>query len=430
MRKLEGRATGPLSVGRPAKINQSTTARKGAPLRKFLIAAIAGFLALSFSASHVFASDYSDGLAYFKAKDYRNAAARFEAAMRGGGANPTLIYYCALSNQLSNNHSRARQLYEYIMTSFPGSSTAALAAAGVKSLGGPVAAQGSSATVVAPGGGSTQSAQPAFLSSVPDEVRVPTISKRRNATYLEVGINGRPVVCQLDTGAFATLIGANQMEDLGLGRPNAGQSFEVTGVGSRSNIKAWQQKVDLKVGNIYIRDFPITVQDHLDGDPLLGQDFLRYFDTIVDEGSGQVTFRKKSAGVNHYAQRRGTIEIPFATAADGSHLVVDVSVNGKPYKMFFDTGADSVVFGLNDFKRLGIPLPDRPPDGMSGGVAGSTNCWREYVDLKLGPIKQENFQVSLVQSEHMGMPLLGQSFFGGYKYMVDEAKHVIRFSEN
>ncbi len=391
------------------------------------IAAI--LLAAPLSIQCASASDYSDGVKLFQQKNYRNAAVKFEAAMHGGSLNATTAYYCALSQQLSNNHARARQLYQYVSTNFPNSSEAGLAAKALAGLGG---TSGGGADA----GGSTsypttqtmQSGPPAYLSSLPDEIRVPSIAKRPNATYLEVSINGRSLLFQLDTGAYSTVVGANHLDELGLTRPNNGNTIEIHGVGNRQNIKGWFQKVDLKVGPIYRRDFPITVEDHMDGDPLLGQDFLKDFDTIVDART--ITFRKKTASVNRFATARGTIEIPFDIARDGHHLVVHAFVNKKPYDMIFDTGASDVVFGFGDFKRLNIPLPDRAADFLSHGVAGTTNTWKETVDLQLGSIKKEDFPVSLVESEKMGMPLLGQSFFGSYKFMVDQAKHVIRLTED
>jgi clan AA aspartic protease (TIGR02281 family) len=377
------------------------------------------------------ANDYADGMQLYKNKDYRGAAAKFEGAMRAQAGNPTVIYYCALSQQMANNRARARQLYEYLSTNFPTSSVAPMAQSALTALGGASSGAGggsSSGTVSRGSGGS----EPSYLRGVQDEIRVPLM--RRNAqskaAYVEVSINGRPVTFHVDTGAFGTVIGANQLEALGLTNKSGADKFEIGGVGDREKSKGWIQKVDLKCGQVYRRDFKIMVQDEMEGEPLLGQDFLGDFNTTVDESAGQVIFRKKSAGLASKVQPRGTKDIPFTVDPNGRHMLVDAFVNGKKYVMFFDTGADGIVFGFNDLKKLGIPTPDGPPDGKSQGVLGETNTWTINLDsLKVGAVTQESVRAYVVESSKMEHPLLGQSFFGGYKYTVDSNAKVIHLQE-
>lgn len=379
------------------------------------------------------ASDYSDGVALYKQKNYRAAAAKFEAAMKANPRDANTIYYCALAEQLANNRGRARQLYEYLVTNFSSSPVAAMAQTGLSQLGGGAssalsATTGRDSSSAASSSGSVSQGEPDYLRNVPDEVKVPLIRHGNSkAAYLEVQINGRPIVFHLDTGAHSTMIGENQMEQLGMGRPADARQFEIGGVGEEK-VKGWLQKADMKVATIYKRDVPIMVSEHYDSEPLLGQDFLGDFNTTIDDSSGQIVFRKRTASPRITA--RGTIDIPFKIDPDGRHMLVDTLVNGKPYVMIFDTGADSVCFTFNDFKKLGILTPDGPPAGISRGVKGDTPTWLVSLDsLKVGKVNREGFQVSLISDATMEHPLLGQSFFGGYKYTVDRSAHVIHLVE-
>lgn len=380
-----------------------------------------------------FAADYAEGLELYKAKNYKGASLKFEAAMR---TNPRdeIVYYCALSNQLANNRARARQLYEYLNSSFPGSRYQSMATSALRSLG-DVASPPSASGLSNPSSGSGgRSSQPSSSSQYSGPGRFTVPFKRGHGgsgggVYIEVQVNNRPMTFHLDTGAHSTFMGANQLEELGLGRPAAGKKYKSGGVGDRQNMEAWDQKLDLKLGPIYVRDFNVTVQDFYEGEPLLGRDFLADWETTVDEGNRAVTFVRKGAGGTTTPRRQaaGTLDVPFQL--EGRHMIVDGSVNGKPYKFYFDTGADGTCFSMKDLKALGLEDSlSGARQGLSQGVGGTTNTFFFTVNtVKVGPITKENYQVSAVESSQMGHPLLGQSFFGEYNYNIDEVNKVIHF---
>jgi hypothetical protein len=49
--------------------------------------------------------------------------------------------------------------------------------------------------------------------------------------------------------------------------------------------------------------------------------------------------------------------------------------------------------------------------------------------LKVGKITKENFQIGVLDNSDMDHPLLGQSFFGGYRVSVDAPAKVIRLTD-
>lgn len=391
------------------------------------------------------AGEYAEGQKLFGAHQYRAAADKFELAMRAAPRDGNAIYYCALAHQMSNNRSRARQLYEYVQRAFPGSRLATMASSALQQLGGPAPQSGvtggsgsSSSTTSYSGGGGGRPDTAGTRGeatvvnknlSCPDTFSVPFERGRNGAgVYVEVSINGHPMKFHLDTGAGGSVIGANQMAEIGFERGAAGDKFQIGGVGDRKDIKGWKQTVQLALGPARVRDFSMDIQDNLEGDPLLGQDFLRNFDTDINPSSGQVTFRKKGTGREEIATR-GMVDIPFED--QGTHMIVTAKVNGKPYKFYFDTGADGIAFTMKDLKALGLEIPGDARESMSRGVGGATRTWSFPVNsIALGSLKKEGLEVGVVESSSMDHPLLGQSFFGSWRHKVDTAKHVIHFWPN
>lgn len=400
-----------------------------------LLTAIATMCIVSFGAVYAASADYTDGQKLFAQKNYKAAAAKFEAAMKATPRDANTIYYCALANQMCSNRARARQLYEYIVSGFGGSQVANMASSALSQLGGapPTAGAGGSSggasSEPSPGRGGRIATGYITVQST-DEFRVPFQRGRGGAgVYLDGQINGQSIRFHLDTGASSTAIGANHMEALGYGRAAQGQKFEIHGVGDREKVQGWRQTVTLKIGQAYIRDFPVAVQDHMEGDPLLGQDFLSLFETDIDPEKMECVFRKKGSRNNNAnrPQPRGTIDVPYNNGG-GGHIIVTAEVNGRPYEMYFDTGADSVCFTMNDLKKLGLEIPAGAREGISRGVSGESRTWSFTVPkFKLGKIQKEDFEVSVVESSKMDKPLLGQSFFGEYKHKVDPANKVIHF---
>jgi len=240
------------------------------------------------------ANPFQDALKQFNAKNYRAATPLFEAALKAGESNPTSLYYCALSNQLSGNRARAKQLFEYVSSNFPGSQVAAMASTALKQWQGTASSSSSSTS--------------ASISDTPSST-------------------GR--------------------------------------------------------------------------------------------GSGGVAISPAAS----------ELQVPF-TAGPGGHMLVNAEINGKPYAMYFDTGAEGISFTQNDLKKLRIEVPENARESLVHGVGGSTRSWDFNIDkLKVGPIVKEDLAAHVVEKSSMDYPLLGQSFFGDYEYTIDNEHHVINFKK-
>lgn len=395
------------------------------------IGIISILLATTGSASAV-SADFAEGQKLFTQKNYRAAAVRFEAAMKANPRDGNTVYYCALSNQLSNNRSRARQLYEYLVSGFPGTQVANMASSALGQLGGAPSAAGSStdssaATTSASGSRSASASDtPRGVVPVqsPDEFRVPFTRGRGGHVYVDAQVNGQTVNFILDTGASTTGVDADRMAAMGLSRAARGDKFKVAGIGDDGNVKGWNQEVTLKLGPAYARNFPLMIQDK-EAPPLLGQDFLRNFEIEIDPEKNEAVFRRKSAVRRVAVQPRGTVDIPF-TIGGGGHLWVTAEINGRPCKMIFDTGASDVCFTLKALKTLGLEIPGDAREGQASGVNGIVKTFSFPVrKMKLGTIIKEDFEIQASESAHDVPPLLGQSFFGNYRCKVDQEAKVI-----
>ncbi len=112
-----------------------------------------------------------------------------------------------------------------------------------------------------------------------------------------------------------------------------------------------------------------------------------------------------------------TSKIYFSVGEQG-HMYVDASVNGRPIKCMFDTGATGFTLGFNHLRQCGLPIPNGNPQGANSGWAGrAVPIWYMDVNLKVGPITRK---IRAKVQEEMSMePLIGYAFMKGLKYEID-----------
>ena len=116
--------------------------------------------------------------------------------------------------------------------------------------------------------------------------------------------------------------------------------------------------------------------------------------------------------------------VPFARESSG-HLVVNCMLNGKPQRMIFDTGASVCVATEGQLSRLNIPIPANTPQSYATGVSGTVKTRLMPVEVQLGDLKK--VVTMSVMQDLPTLPLLGETFFGAYQYIVDNSTGSIRF---
>jgi clan AA aspartic protease (TIGR02281 family) len=262
----------------------------------------------------------------------------------------------------------------------------------------------------------------------PDQARVYfTHEGNSNAILVNAEINNRPLTMIFDTGASTCALGKNHLADLGIKPPSGKPAGFVYGVGSAGRVPVWASRVTIKVGQLVQQNCPVTVQEELNGYPLLGQPFFSGYTYSIDEGTKCITFKRKGINTSVASVPSSQHVVPFVR--EGRELVVSVKVNERSYPMYLDTGAEVLLFSQRDLQRLGITIPDYAPTGIIQGVAGSTVARRVFIDrLQLGPVDKSEVPIMVVAESSIGRPLLGRPFFEGWEVQIDNANSQILFT--
>jgi clan AA aspartic protease (TIGR02281 family) len=244
-----------------------------------------------------------------------------------------------------------------------------------------------------------------------------------NLISIPAKINGRPINMLFDTGADGVVIGKSQLAQLGIAAPTGRPTGKTGGVGSGGSVDVWILPCEIEVGGIR-RIVPVYVQDSLNTLPLLGQTFYRDLAYEIDSKAKTLVLKKR-----HYmtaGSENSTYNVHFDRM--GRHLIVQVEVNGKPMKMIFDTGASSIAFTKEQLEAANIKIPEDAQVGTSTGVAGSTVSYNFPISrIRMGPIDRSDVPISAVSDAQMPYPLLGQTFYAGWQYTIDDEHQQIVF---
>ncbi|CAN5122336.1 hypothetical protein BH10CYA1_BH10CYA1_35300 [soil metagenome] len=139
-------------------------------------------------------------------------------------------------------------------------------------------------------------------------------------------------------------------------------------------------------------------------------------------------FDAANATIADLSKLPDTASVPFSHGS-GGHLMVDTQINGRTVKMMFDTGASTCLIGKNQLESAGVM--DNVIQGQRtrmGGVGSTVNSAAPMVvDLKVGGIQRH---MPIMVQDHFDLPpLLGQTFYNGYQYDIDNQSGVIRFTK-
>lgn len=109
-------------------------------------------------------------------------------------------------------------------------------------------------------------------------------------------------------------------------------------------------------------------------------------------------------------------------------LIIDGSINDRPVKMCFDTGAATCCCSLRSLEQLGIAKPTGKPDIYVAGVGSTEKIpgWKMFVTLSVGRIVRQKFPI-FVSTLDLPFPLLGQNFYRDFQYTIDKSNGSIAF---
>lgn len=391
---------------------------------------------------------YALGVKQFSAKTYPLAAANFKKAMAANPRNDSARYYYALSLHYNKDIAGATKAYAELIRMMPDSNGASYARAALARLDAALLSSlpmpsrsaqqsygqpGSTTSAASAGGAATaQFRQSSPVASnpndkLPDDCRI-YYTLENNSFILDAYVNGRPMKMLFDTGAEDCAFGKDNLAAAGVAGPTGKPTGTAHGVGDGGAQATWDMRVDLKVGTIERKNFEIGVQDSMNGYPLLGQTFFQDFTYTIDNGAHSIHFvRKRKASGSAYADpSRDPNNVPFTR--HGNEIVVNVSVNGRPTNMYFDTGATSCSLSKEQVKQLGLTIPEDAETIEVLGIAGSTRAKLFRVrSMKMGAIEKFDFPVHVCDSEMAGIGLLGQTFYNDHQYTIDYERGYIHF---
>lgn len=361
-------------------------------------------------------SGYAAGVKLYEQRNYRAAAAVFEKIMASEPNNANAFYYAALACQQMGDLDRARNLYKVVVEKFPASRVAQYAKKELQALL-PLSEQQSGQT-------SSSSASGQGNLNAPEQSTI-YFTKSRGNLYVDAFIDENPIKMVFDTGASVTMLGKNHLDSLGIEPPEGPPVGTAAGVGGSGTVRLWTMRVDLTVGDITRRNFPITVAERREV-PLLGETFFNEFTYTINEEDQSISLARKNSS---YAEETSSYvegyAVPFTV--EGNEMVVTARVNGRPYKMYFDTGAAVTVFSMGDLQKLQISVPPGATAGIASGIGGQSRSVQFPIDrLSLGPIEKYDFSITAVESTTIPRPLLGQTFYSGWEYTIDNKNKVIR----
>ncbi len=413
----------------------------GLAVHRKLLAAVALALFLQASLPYIASADqYFDyGMKLFQQRNYKAAAQYFDIRLKSNPNDSYAQYYRGLCYHVERDTDKARALYEAVIASGSDANIRALAQKQLKII----ETVSSSATVAAglgksagsaagkipanqpgtPAGGGDDDAPRATV--VPNNAKAYfSMSPGHNDMNVDGAVNKRRLTFCFDTGASVTMLGKNHLREVGIQPPVTGPTGKIGGIGG--TIDSWTMNLDITIGGITKR-LPVRIAEEWDHAPLLGQDFFSDIDYEIDNVGHCIRFTKSSDSV-----KDDTYSIPFTRI--GKHLYVELEgEKGRKTNMIVDTGAEGISLSPTNVRELGIDTAGGENETHKG-VGGTTQAIGVVVDmLRLGPIVVRNVKVSADTGEK-GMVgkegaagLLGQAFFGGWRFTIDNHNQRLRF---
>ena len=394
------------------------------------------------------ADAYGDGAKLFQEKKYVKAVKCFADSVKQNPGNDNAYYYHALSLHYSKDMKGAIAEYGRIIRLFPSSQAAdhsrralmVLDPVLLKKLSpelftaAPPAARQQGSPIISGSRSSYASSEDRF----PSEARL-NFTKEVGCMMVEAQFNNRPLKVMFDTGSQGTILGKNHLQSMGLPEPTGQPTGTSNSAGSSQ--KTWDMRLNIKIGNIERNNFPVVIKESMLDSPSIGQSFFKDFTYTIDNNAQTIRLVKRAAGASSsvassssssgYGSSRSVSDpyaVPFVRD-ENDQLIVSVSLDGRPGRMYFDTGASGIGMSSAHAKGFGLTVPEDAQDTIINGTSSRMTGKKFPVrSLKLGPIEKHNIDVTVVDNFALPLPLLGQSFFGDNNYTIDDQAKVIRFT--
>lgn len=280
-------------------------------------------------------ADFDNGLKLFKGKRYAEAAKSFEKAAAETPWESSPLYYAALAYHYAGDYKHATEKYDGLVQKFPGTAACnnAMAALKVVDPGYFKRKENERALKAAgqsSGSGSGAAAAAQDTGTVEGELQTRVyFTKQADDKLVDAKVGSRGIRVILDQHGEDTAFTKGQLAALGV---------QATGK---------QARVDLSIGGVVRKNFPVTVDDNVGSTPRVGNSFLNAFTVDVDSAASFVDLRRKSSGSTQAASGN---QVNFKR--EGKDVIVDVAVNGRTTGMIFDPQGSGIQMSLKAAKAL------------------------------------------------------------------------------
>ncbi len=372
---------------------------------------------------------YDAGIKAFQAKKYSDAVRYFEQSIKDAPWESASFYYCGLAYHYLRNYEKAKDKYAQTIERFPGTDACTNATTALKALDPGYLAKknpllagvnrngakaGSTVTVA-----DTNPSQDKGTVEGVEQARV-TYMQKGFDNVVDVQINGHRTRAIFDKDGEATTFSKQQLASMGIA-PDKG---------------ATEMKVEVNLGGVIRKNFPITIDDT--GAPArLGAGFLDAFTVKVDEATHLIELKRKGQG----STPSGASSVAFTK--DAKDIIVTVDVNGHQTQMIYEPGADGVSFTAKQAKAAGLRVDDAeevaksPNDGPARGEAGwvppedrAAGPKSLSVRMSFGPIQRSTVSCQIHETGAGKYPKFGAGFVtaGGYQPEIDYKSSKIIFT--
>ena len=399
---------------------------------------------IALTTQSVRAGSFDDGIKMLSARDYQRALNLFQTP-QSKQAQPALsLYYQGLCHQYLRQFDQSKICYNQVLSGHPGTDAALKSRTALTAM---------SATSTTAAGASNPSINSAV--ATPAAVRKITTGERgwymdnesvlgevpfalrREGMIVNVTIQGKQVPAIFDTGANITLFDQSVLTGRGVNVKGAKRGGVVHGVAGQSACSLLTSDVSLgtlseKIDVFIVDDTTATRNGETNHYGLVGADFFGKYVFEVDPQASVIRFLKK---VPPRKKEISTRNNPYAAYGepfewDGASIIVTAKANGRECKMVLDTGATGVAFSDNQLSAAGLSRPVNADQGYSSGIGGHREAYIFQIDsLGLGPAVKRYVAASCGIHGTQSHPLLGMSFLGDIRFIVDPEKQIIRLAK-
>ena len=367
-------------------------------------------------------ADFDTGLRLFKVKRYAEAAKSFEKAAAETPWESSPLYYAALAYHYAGDYKHASEKYDGLVQKFPGTSACNNAMAALKVVD-PGYFRRKEAEKAGKYGGQSSSASAASSASqdtgtVEGELQTRVyVTKQGDDKLVDAKVGGRGIRVILDQHGEDTAFTPGQLSALGV------------------QASGKQARVDLAIGGVVRKNFPVTVDPNVGSTPKVGNSFLNAFICDFDSAGNYVDLKRKSAAS---AQQASGNQVNFRR--EGKDVIVDVSVNGRSTGMIFDPQGSGIQMSVKAAKGLGLKVDEAeeafrsPAEGPQRGEPGwippderpPASKYIYVQRVKLGPVDKTGVQIQINEKDSR-YPKVGADLVSGWKFDIDYQASVIRF---